>query len=229
MTNLDLMHRHLATLYRQDTNSMLIGTNDWINHPIPRFYLGRTTEGNVWRFRHHLPDTLCAELTTLCESEPSTTSELPHHHESYKKLLAQDAPIENIWSGPAYWFPKTVKPSVPTIRIDDSNAFLLQKEMPDWLPDVPHQQPMVALINDGAAVAICSSVRITGDAHEAGVEVLEPYRKRGYASAVVAGWADAVRSRGALPMYSTASENIASQRVASGLGLKQYGVDFHIT
>jgi predicted GNAT family acetyltransferase len=72
-------------------------------------------------------------------------------------------------------------------------------------------------------------VRITHEAHEAGVETLPDFRGRGYATDVVAGWARLVRSLGAVPLYSTSWENAASQAVARKLRLVQYGADFHIT
>ena len=87
----------------------------------------------------------------------------------------------------------------------------------------------MAVIVDGQAAAVCASVRITDAAHEAGVETLEGYRRKGYAVAVVSTWASAVEKMGVLPLYSTAVENVASQKVAARLGLSQYGADFHIS
>jgi predicted GNAT family acetyltransferase len=105
----------------------------------------------------------------------------------------------------------------------------LQNGLPEWIPDVPYQQPFVAVIVDGQAVAVCASVRITDAAHEAGVETLAAHRRKGYAVAVVSAWASAVEKMGALPLYSTSVENVASQSVAARLGLSQYGADFHIS
>ena len=63
----------------------------------------------------------------------------------------------------------------------------------------------------------------------AGVETVEAYRGRGYARAVTAVWAAALRSEGRLPLYSTSWDNVASQRVAGALGAVQYAVDFSLT
>ena len=86
-----------------------------------------------------------------------------------------------------------------------------------------------SMIVDEKAVAICASVRISNAAHEAGVATLASFQKQGFASSVVSSWACAVREKGALPLYSTSNENIASQSVAARLGLSEYGADFHIT
>jgi predicted GNAT family acetyltransferase len=57
--------------------------------------------------------------------------------------------------------------------------------------DVPKAQPFMALIEGGRAVSICASVRISGAVHCAGVETHPDHRQRGYASEVVAAWAQA--------------------------------------
>ncbi len=62
----------------------------------------------------------------------------------------------------------------------------------------------------------------------AGIETLEAYRGRGYATAVVAGWAYAIRATDRIPLYSTSWDNLASQAVAHRLGLVQYGTDLSL-
>ncbi len=98
----------------------------------------------------------------------------------------------------------------------------MAEELPDW-------QPFLALVEENRAVSVCRSVRITPDAHEAGVETLPEFRGRGYAKDMVAGWARAVQSLGALPLYSTSWDNTASQAIAKKLHMKLYGADFHVT
>ena len=78
-------------------------------------------------------------------------------------------------------------------------------------------------------MSVCRSVRLSSRAHEAGVDTLVSYRRRGYATSVVAAWALAVRALNLTPLYSTSWDNVASQRVARRLGLVQYGVDYHVT
>ena len=107
-------------------------------------------------------------------------------------------------------------------------AVILQPMMADWLPDVGHRWPFVAAIEDGQAVAVCASVRISERSHEAGVETAPDYRRRGNAARVVTAWARRVRALGAEPVYSTSFENAASRQVAASLGMKLIGVDFHV-
>jgi len=70
--------------------------------------------------------------------------------------------------------------------------------------------------------------RIPGEATEAGVETHPAFRGHGYAAIATAAWARAMRDRGVIPLYSTAWENFASQRVAAKLSLIRYGASLSI-
>lgn len=226
---LDLMQMHVHALYVQDHASRIISVNDWNGGLAPRFFLGRTKEGNIWRFRHDLPEEICVQLENLCHSEPFTISDRPLHEAAYRRILASHSPITRIWLGPAYSFANVFAFASEPILINEQNAFMLQDHFPDWLPDVPHQQPFATLLVDGQPVAVCASVRITDAAHEAGVETLDSQRRKGFGAKVVSAWAGIVKKMGAIPLYSTSIENLASQKLAARLGLTQYGLDFHIT
>ena len=105
----------------------------------------------------------------------------------------------------------------------------LRETFPDWRADVPLSQPFIVVVDSGRAVALCCSVRITSAAHEAGVETLPESRRSGFAARAVAAWARAVSALGALPLYSTSTDNVASQGVARRLGMHRFGFDFHVT
>ncbi len=228
-SNYDLMQMHVHALYIHDSRSRIVSVNDWNGGSVPRFFLGRTMQGNVWRFRQDLPEGICKELESFFEAEPFSLSEQPRFESEYVRILSEHAPVESKWFGYAFWFPKHAETPSEPVSIDTNNSYLLKESMPDWLLDVPHQQPFVARVVSGQAVAVCASVRITDAAHEAGVETLEIHRRKGYAVSVVRSWASAVEERGAIPLYSTSFNNIGSQNVAARLGLSRYGVDFDIS
>jgi len=225
----DLLKMHVQTLYVHDESSRLLCINDWNRGTAPRFYLGRTQQGNIWRFRSDLPEEFSLKLASLCQSEPATISDRPIYEAEYLRILSAHSPIKQIWFGPAYYFADSILTSPEPIPIHINNSFFLRDELQDWIPDVPYQQPFVAIIVGGIAVALCASVRISSTAHEAGVETASFHRRKGHAVKVVSAWAGAVKALGAVPLYSTSIENLASQKVAARLGLIRYGLDFHIT
>lgn len=229
-TGLDLMRMHVEALYVHDARARIESTNEWKSRPAPRLFLGRTSAGHLWRFHADLPDDLARELEDLCRDEPLVTGppRTPRHREELVRLLGSRGPVERIWAGPAYWLSESVAPGVRPVEIREANAGLLRGGLEGWLEDVAHRQPFQAVIEEGRAVAVCASVRITAAAHEAGVETLPAFRRRGHAVDVVAGWAAAVRRLGAVPLYSTSWDNTASQSVAARLGASLFGVDFQV-
>ena len=218
---LEMMRRHVGALYTFDARGRMTGVNQWDGGIAPRFFLGRTAEGQVACLRSDVPDDLVGALSALPASA---------HDDAYLRLLARRAPVTRVWHGPAFAFVTDVPiHTAGVVAIDESNVDLLRGGLEAWLPDVPHRRPFLAAIEGGRAVSVCASVRITPAAHAAGVETLAAFRGRGHARAVVAAWARAVRGLGALPLYSTSWENMASRAVAARLGMTMFGVDFHVT
>lgn len=177
-----------------------------------------------------MPDTLVARLGELCRDEAlgEVSRERPAREEAYLDLLGHQAPVTQIWAGPVYRADAVPPPPRPPVAIHEGNADLLRSLFPDWLADVPHRRPFLAVVEDDRAVALCASVRISDAVHCAGVETHADYRRQGHAAAVVAGWAQAVRAFGATPFYSTSWDNLASRAVAARLGLPLVATDFHV-
>ena len=75
----------------------------------PRFFLGRTSDGNRWRFRDDLADDLVARLNAVCEQEPVATDlrDPPYHDARYREILATHAPIEQVWAEASHPPPAT--------------------------------------------------------------------------------------------------------------------------
>ena len=231
LTEQELMAIHVRALFIHDANSRLLLVNEPDGGgPAPRLYLGRTRAGNLWRFRADLPASLIEELEALCVDEPAPAefSPAPRHIEEYVRLLKTHAPVRKLYMGPAYHFTEYPEPSRPLQAITETNAEMLRGGFEELIAELPAWQPFLAIVEEGRAVSVCRSVRITSEAHEAGVETLPDIRGKGYAKDVVAGWARAVRSLGAIPLYGTTWENAASQEVAKKLGLAKYGFDFHV-
>ena len=224
---------HVQTLFTHDDQSRLLFVNEpgEPNTPAPRFFLGKTSLGNLWRFRADLTETLIEELQTLCLDEPVSVDYKgePRHYAAYLNLLELHAPVHNIIQGPAYHFINPKEPSSPLESITSANADMLQDGFDEPIPELAKWQPFLALIKNGRAVSVCRSVRISPKAHEAGVETLPNYRGRGYAADVVLGWTHMVQTMGVVPMYSTSWSNQALQAVAKKLGLVMFGTDFHVT
>jgi hypothetical protein len=206
----------------------------------PRFVLGRTADEAVRRYRHDVNDALRDVLHAASEGPSPPSDALGDPGQAavaelarYAAILGQVAPVEHTEAGPAFSFPRTLPapydgrdPAV--VRVTEANADLLHALLPAWVPDVHRSPPLMALVVDDRAVAVCASVRVTPRAHEAGVEAAASFRGRGYAPRVVAAWARAVRARGAEPLYSTSWSNAASRAVARKLGLVQFGHDLHL-
>ena len=104
----------------------------------------------------------------------------------------------------------------------------MREVFPTLAADLPDRQPCLAIVREGRLASICFSARNTPDAAEAGLETMEAFRGHGYATAVTAAWAQAVRAEGRIPLYSTDWDNRASRAVARKLGLVLYGADLTI-
>ena len=224
-----LLVQRLDALY-QTSDGRMIRTNQWDGGPAPRFHLMLTASGPMIRFGRDVPTDLAGRIEALASGEtwdPSADGP-PPSLDRYVDVLAAHAPIERVWSGPAFAAMRDIVPFRPVLEIRDGNTGLLRGRFDDWLPDVPHRQPFVAVVHDARAVSICVSVRISPTVHCAGVETHPDHRRRGHALAAVSGWAHAVQALGATPFYSTSWENLASRRVAARLGFQLVAHDLHI-
>jgi len=225
------MQLRLDALYLHDERTRMTAINQWDGGRVPRLHLARSGAGNLWRFRWDVPDALAGEIAELCATEPVTPAAItpPVHQHAYVRLMNQHLPVEASWAGPAYRFPDTLRAlGTKVTAITEDNAHLLEGGLDDWLPDVAHRLPFMAVAESGRAVSVCASARITAAAHEAGVETLPDSRQQGCAASAVSAWAAAVRALGAIPFYSTSWGNVPSQGVARSLGLTMIGTDFQL-
>ena len=230
-THLELMQYHVEADFTHDAHACLLRVNDAGAVPAPRFFLGRTAEGDLLRFRHDLGQDARRALEAAVESHtrPGRSFDAPIDPAPYQEILARLAPVESTWTGPAFRFPIELPVPAGVARISEATAHVLHPFFEEWLSDVRLCQPMFALTVDGQAASLCCSVRQTSMAHEAGIETAAPFRGRGYAARVAVAWARAVNDAGRVALYSTSWTNEASRGIARTLALTLFGSDLHIS
>jgi RimJ/RimL family protein N-acetyltransferase len=235
MHNTDLCHLELQAeaLFTHDSRGRICYVNEPDGDRAPRFFFGRTREGNLWRFRDDLSEEIVRQLDGLAAEEPvhDNLEAEPYNLAAFLHVLRSGGEKPAIDSGPAYRFPEELPASPQVTRITRANLSLLRRQgwnLESLAREFEERAPMLAVIEEGDAVSVCFSSRLTARAAEAGLETLEEYRGRGYAGAVVAAWARAVREGGRTPLYSTSWDNFASRSVARKLGLIQYGSDLNL-
>lgn len=237
MSDLQLLQVQADALYTHDPHGRMRYVNEPGGTSAPRFFFGRTREGHIWRCRDDVAEGTVRELERLAADEPvrdDLRAEPRNLHGFLAALHAESGSTSSEWryTGPAYRFPDELPLAAATVtRITCTDLHLLR--LMNWNLDrtareFEQYEPFMAVIEDGAAVSLCHSARLTDRAAEAGVETLEAYRGRGYASVVAAGWAHAIWATGRIPLYSTSWDNLASQAVARRLRLVQYGTDLSL-
>ena len=195
----------------------------------PRLFLGQTRDGNVRRFRYDLPLQVIKDLEDVIDEEPIVTdlSVGLTLFEEYKRILGKDEPVQQVTMGLGYRYPEKLQRFPDVVRVTQDNVHLAATSFPWLLKEFKECQPCVAFVEDGQFVSLCHSPYISSNAHIAGVETLEGYRRRGYATAVAVEWGAAVMELEQIPIYSTGLDNMASQGVARRAGLILYNADHH--
>lgn len=223
------MRLHVAALFTLDKTERLEAVNDSGGAPAPRFFLGRTTAGDQCWFRHDVPDETVADLQAIIRDQAITSGELAAIDPApFIERLARDARVLRTWMGPAFTFPEPLADAPHTAPVTAENADLLSPYLESWRGDIAGGVPMVVALDNGTAVSICASVRVTAQAHEAGVETHPEFRRRGHAARAVVAWARTVRAMGVVPLYSTSWDNEASLALSKSLGLIPFGADLHV-
>jgi hypothetical protein len=229
ISDLQLLQIQVDALFTHDSRGRIRDVNEPGGDRAPRFFFGRSREGNIWRCRDDVTEETARTLGELASEEP-VRDDLradPRNLDGFITALQLSRESAQIESGPAYRFPAEL-PSASVTRITRSDLHLLRlllRYPEETAREFERREPFMAVIEQGAVVSLCHSARLTDRAAEAGVETLAAYRGRGYASAVVVGWARAIRATGRIPLYSTSWHNLASQAVARRLGLVQYGTN----
>jgi RimJ/RimL family protein N-acetyltransferase len=231
-SDLEWMALQVEVLFASDARGRLLRPSPPAEAaaPPPRFFLGRTRHGHLWRFGAGVPERTVAELARLAAAERVgwPLEQPPERNEPLRARLAADAPIEHTHHGPAFRFPELAPPSGGEVRaLTPDRDGLVAEDFPALARELARRQPCLAALERGRVVSVCYVARRSAHAAEAGVDTLPGFRGRGLAARATAAWARAVADLGLLPLYSTEWRNRSSRGVAARLGLILYGVDLH--
>jgi hypothetical protein len=242
LSHLERLRLHVDTLFSSDPTGRLLRAREPDGARAPRFYLGRSPHGNLWRFRDDLSRASLRELSRLAGRERPLGLDLapPERLAAFRRVLADAGAGGDLLEsrGLAYCFPegdaRLATPPGEKCRIvplSEADARLLEGEFANMISQLSDRQPCFAVMAESRVVSLCCSARALWReksklvAAEARVETLPEYRGRGFAPAVISAWAQAVSERGGLPLCSAAWDDAASQAVARRLGLVMYGED----
>ena len=101
------MTGHVACLFTQDARGRLLRTNEPEDSEAPRFYLGRTQVGNLWRLHADLSATAVRALARLAAREAPIAARpvAPERAAAFLAVLEREGEIESHYAGPAFRFP----------------------------------------------------------------------------------------------------------------------------
>lgn len=229
-SDLQLMTWQADVLYTYNHEGRMQQINDRRRSRAPRLFLGRTRQGTILRVRDDVSQALVAHIESLLAREPDPVDlrQEPAMLPVLRSLLTVGTAQPDEESGPAYLLPAEHRAAGGVVEITPARERLMLRFFGDRLPILDSGPPCFALVDGEDAIAICQSARLGAFVAEAGVETAAGYRGRGFATLVTAAWAQAIRARGLIPLYSTSWDNLASQGVARHLGARLYGADFHI-
>ena len=196
----------------------------------------------TWRFRHDLPESLVAELERVLAAEP-VTADIPNHRDASRALQATLVQ-HGLLTGTLEWTRlafsrqspnrRSLRPEhevisahAPRMTISDallSPVLATGRRCPGdclvWRTvDHPRARSGFPLLSARATLLLPL---------RPGLIRREEFRGRGYAPAVVAAWAQAVREQGRIPLYSTSWTTWPRDLSRRKLGLVLYGTDLSI-
>jgi RimJ/RimL family protein N-acetyltransferase len=210
---LEAVEIELATLFVHDADGWLA----------PDFTIARTDGAVMVRIRSDLPADLTGKLAGLGAREPANApiDAPPAFDREYRRLLGLGDRTPEVYLAFVLERDQSDKKQPEAVDIATLERTVLS-EFPGLVTDLEIGRPGFALIRDGKAVSVAFTTRSGERGAESGVDISPAYRGRGYATAVVAAWAEAVRRSGRLAFYSAVAENAASLAVGRRLAGPPY-------
>lgn len=217
----------IETLWVSDAGGRLLHTREASPSPAPDFVVAYVESETLCAFSSRVLPSLARELESLASSPDDS----PATRDSIRSLLeAHLGPVTTAQSL-GYLIPASasyshefhiVTPSVAPDSFappaganwqDDEWQALLAGKLGPW----------AAAIVEGSTAALCHTARLGPRGVEAGVFTAPDNRGHGLAAAVTTAWASQFAGDDRQVFYSTSIENLASQRVAARLGLREIG------
>lgn len=220
MDAMHLMRLHISCLFMRDEEGALQKINEpWgAVKDAPLLYLGETINGGYcFAFHESISSEQRKEICMLSEEMAKEEVFL----ERCQRLLGAKQQETDL----AYLLPKQPELQEAAVLLT-RKTLEVQEERKTfaWLTDeIDVVQPCIGIMQKEEIASLCRSVRVTKEAHEAGLETLPAYRGQGLAVIAAAAWANEVYQKNALPLYSTSLENLPSQRVVQKLEGILYG------
>jgi len=206
---------------------------------VPRFYLGRTVQGNVWRFSADVPRDVLIDLARWAGLErplgPGGASGLvpPPPPERWPHILARLGAEPLVGFGSAWavlrppdgglWAPSSVG---RVFRLNAGNVRTLGKEFADARDAANRGEMCFVKLLDGEVVSSChTQCHLPSGETELEVFTLSAYRGGGHARDVLWHWLESVRREGGVPVARSTWEDDSFLQFARRSGFKLWGED----
>ncbi len=239
MTSRDALEAQVATLFVTAPNGRMVRTNDPEGSPAPLMHLAIGGDGAVLRLRDDVEDAIADEIGALAAREPPVfePDAAPRFAEDYRRLLGRRDALTAHDFGVTYRLPRH-RPEATGVTLiaqgtkagDDLAARIAARGMPQALQDVGFADlshfwaPWCVALDGGEIASIAFAARLDARGAEIGVTTAKPFRGRGFAAAVTAGWSALPALQDRMLFYGTHRDNGSSRRVIARLDLPFLGV-----
>ncbi len=204
MNPLDLIHDQLALeCIGTDAKNILFRIPGDNPDDIARFYVAHHAAGYATFVRYDVEPRIAESLRSLSPQQAFENVEM------VKRILEGETPS---------------RVPLSTFR----SYYFLNAPSPDEYVDVVRQSDRFVVLIDGEPVSWAWSSRSNSRASELATETKPDFRRRGYARQVCSAWAQHELGQGKIAFYSHRQENIASQALATSLGVIHFvdGVNY---
>ena len=241
-SDLDLLALEARSRFVIDGDGRMLNENDPDLSPAPLMFMAGCDMGNLVHLNREVSDAAQDAILALVSDEPALTSaSMPRHLDRYLALLSGGARMR-VGAGLSFHLPHDVyldgdvdlvlSGTPEGTRLE---AELAERGMPPALVEMGFRSgedlwaPWCLALRDGEVASLAFAARLGVEGAELGLATSPPFRGRGLAAAATAGWARHPDLACRTLFYSTASTNLASQRVVAKLELRLIGATLDIS